>query len=45
MWLVLDQLPVWLLVLAGLPWWGRKVIDLLRDFDRYRDERRRGRDA
>jgi hypothetical protein len=28
-------------VLAGLPWWGRRVLAFLRDLHRYVEERRR----
>jgi hypothetical protein len=36
---VLAQLPIWLVAIAGFPWWGRRMLVLLRDLDRYRDER------
>jgi hypothetical protein len=34
----LEQLPIWLLVVAGLPWWGKRVLALVRESFAVSDE-------
>jgi hypothetical protein len=36
---MLDDLPTWLVAIGLLPWWARRVLQLVRDIDRYRAER------